>query len=141
MIKTYANMQAEVLKYGFTAGTESEERIGGFLNEGLKYIANATTAPDFQESATVALTAETFEYSLPSEFLSMLSVVSKDSGRRLRPVGLQEFDSQGREIEGIPTVYAIWKTKLLVFPTPGETDTLEVRYIKRPALMTGEGEP
>src|SRR5213596_2863104 len=118
MIKNFGEMKDEVLRYGFTAGAESEERIGGFLNEGLKYIANATTAPDFQEAATVALTKEVSKYTLPTEFLSMLSIVSKNSGRRLRPVGLQEFDSQGREIEGIPYLYAIWKTELLVFPTP-----------------------
>jgi hypothetical protein len=61
---------------------------------------------------------------------------------RLWPVDLQQFDQNNpAQVEGPPSIYALYSTELWLFPTPSNsTDKLEVRYIKNAPALVNESD-
>ncbi len=122
----------------------NEARIGEWINEAQLQVARNIDAMEFQEAKEMAMVSGEYKYALPTGFLRMASVVYPVVCVRLRPVDLQTFDSMasgtvtaGTGIEGPPVAYTIFKNELWLFPTPSNPDSLELRYYKKPARLSG----
>lgn len=99
-----------------------------------------TEAAEFQATETLTLTKGKYKYALPEGFLRVQDIYYPEMLTRLRPVDLQQFDMFGpKVIEGPPWAYTTYGSELWVYPTPfNSTDTLELRYIKRPPVLVNE---
>lgn len=138
--KTFGDIVAEVERHGFADGPQvNKSRIENWVNEGQRQIASLIEAPEFQETEVLTMSAGKKEYTLPSGFERMQSIYYPEMTQRLRPVDLQTFDMTGSLTEGPPDRYTIYKNELWLYPTPNVADKLELRFIKRPAVMSAEG--
>lgn len=137
-MRTFGDVVSEVLNYGFNDGPQvNRKRIEAWVNEAQKQVASQVEAPEFQETALVTLAPEVSKYALPADFDRMQSVYYPEMTQRLRPMDLQTFDNVGAT-EGPPDRYTLYKNELWLFPIPNNTDKLELRYIKQPAVMEAE---
>src|SRR2546430_3785760 len=137
-LETYEDCVNEVLQYGFNDGPQvNRGRIERWVNEAQQEVAQAVDAPEFQETETLTLTQGKAKYTLPTRFLRMQTIFYPEMEMRLRPVDLQQYDRFApKVIEGPPSIYTLYSTELWLFPTPyNSTDTLELRYIKEPAVL------
>lgn len=140
-MKTYGEVVAEVLRYGFDDGPQvNKARIEQWVNEAQLQVArHADAAPEFEETEEKAMTVGTYKYAQPSECLALMSIAYPAAERRLKPVDLQTFDTYSvGEINAPPLLYTTFKTEFWLFPIPTSADKLQIRYVKRPPRMTAE---
>lgn len=143
VLETFSDCVNEVLSFGFNDGPQvNRERIKRWVNEAQQQVARQTEAAEFQATETLTLTQGTYKYPLPASFLRMQDIYYPEMLMRLRPVDLQQFDGFGpKVIEGPPWAYTIYASELWVYPTPfNSTDTLELRFIKRPANLVADAD-
>lgn len=144
VLETYSDVVDEVLNFGFNDGPQvNRERIKKWVNEGQFQIARQVEAPEFQATEVVTLEQGVYQYSLPEDFLRLQDIYYPELVTRLRPIDLQQFDMAApKKFEGPPETYTIYKqSELWLFPTPNNsTDTLEVRYIRRPTILVADAD-
>lgn len=141
-METLSQIASEVLRFGFNDSPQiNEARIISWINEAQRQIARHVGAPEFQEKAEQVLTVGTFEYAEPSECLHILDIAYPAGERRIKPVDLQTFDTYSvSELQGSPLIYTAFKGKIWLWPTPSAADTLKIRYIKNPPVLSAAGD-
>jgi hypothetical protein len=141
-LETFGDIVNETLNYGFGDGPQvNRKRIETWVNNALEQVARVVEAPEYQSTQTLALTPGVFKYPLPTDFLRMQDIYYPELTWRLRPVDLQQFDRLPQaKLEGPPTMYTLYGTELWVAATPGNSDSLEVRYIKSAPVLKAEAD-
>ncbi len=130
---------------GFLQGKTHDEAIAAALQEAQAAREGGRSLPWFllQEDETLALTADTPSYNLPSGFIredvdyNPVLVISEE-GTEL-PIDPLPYDEAFRlyeqAAEGAPEVYSIRKDQVWLFPTPDEAFTLQWSYFKADTLL------
>lgn len=139
MLESFESIVNEVLQYGFSDGPQiNRKRIENWINEAQMQVAREVEAAEFQETYVLTVTQGQFVYKLPENFLRIQDIYYPELVARLKPIDLQWYDmTSPSKFEGPPELYTVYKGELKVFPTPNNsTDTLEVRYIRKPPYLT-----
>jgi hypothetical protein len=140
-LKNFLGVVNEVLQFGFNDGPQvNRGRVEGWINEAQFQIARQVEAPEFQEQAKYPLEAGVWELDLPDDFLRAQDAFIPEAENRLRPVDLQQFNmSNPSLVQGVPTVYTVYKALLLIFPSPQQTtQELVLNYIKEPPALINQ---
>ncbi len=140
-LKNFLGIVNEVLNFGFNDGPQvNRGRIEAWINEALFQIARQVEAPEFQEQATFTMEAGVWELDLPDDFLRVQDVWYPNLTMRLRPTDLQQFNQNNPQlVSGVPSIYALYKQLLLIFPSPQQTgDELIMHYIKEPPPLVNQ---
>lgn len=143
MLENFGDIVGAALQFGFNDGPQvNKGRIENWVNDGLAWVTRQVEAPEFQSTETKTLTAGTFKYPLPSDFLRMQDIYYPEIWTRLKPVDLQQFDQTPQALwEGRPMLYALYGTELWLAPTPNNSvDKLELRYIKTAPVLKAEAD-
>lgn len=141
-LETYGDVVNEVLQFGFNDGPSiNKGRIERYVNEAQSQLARQVDAPEFLAVETLALVQGTRKYSLAAGLLRILDVYYPEMVARLQPLDLQQYDATAPAlIEGPPMAYTVYGSELWLSPTPSTADSLEVRYVKNPALLVNESD-
>ena len=142
VLETFGDTVNEVLNYGFGEGPQvNRKRVEQWVNEAQFQIARQVEGPEFQETENLTTTQGKFKYPLPSEFLRMQDIFFPEMYGKLRPATIDMFDNQAPKlIEGLPSVYTLYKTEMWFYPNPNSQWELEVRYIKNPPQLKAEAD-
>jgi len=139
-------------QFGDEAGVQvTDADILRWINDGQRQIALHNESI-LEKVATQNSTASEEEYSLPSDLLLLHSVTYKtpDEGsyHHLKGLKKQEFDNfidgyDGTDYgTGTPTVYTIFASKLILFPTPdiASTNGIKIFFTRKPTDRTADGD-
>lgn len=140
-LQTFADCVNEALSFGFNDGPQvNRGRIQNWINEAQRQLARQVEAPEFQEAHTYNLEAGVWELPLPTDFLRVQDIWYPEQEARLRPVDLQQFNMTNPQvIQGVPSIYSLYKNNLLIFPAPqAGGETLVMHYIKQPPVLVNE---
>ena len=139
---TLANLRTRVsAKLGLdtTAGGTDETLLDSWANEAVLDVLLKTGV--YRSSATMTLTANTKDYTLPSEILAVdeLYITGSNGDRPLTRASTQDllYMRRATSTSGDVMFYAVNGANLLmVYPTPTAADTLTVYYTPRPTAMS-----
>ena len=92
-----------------------------------------------QTEATLNTAANDEFYALPSDFLQIdsLRITYNEENDVLAPRSYRYIDDRS-QITGEPTVYAIYRDQLRLYPIPDQVYPLTMAYIYRPAALSGD---
>lgn len=139
-MKTFDDIVKEVLRFGFNDSPQvNKARIEDWINEAQHIVARKVSAPEFQAEETLTMVPAKEKYPLPAGFLRIISIHYPELTMHLRPIKLQTFDLLSA-LEGPPDRYTLWKNELWLFPTPDNSDKLEIRFIKEPTELKNAGD-
>jgi len=88
-----------------------------------------------QATATVATVIGTVDYALATDFYAILDVKNTTRVKRMTQRSILGFDKLPAATSTAPTDYAIFGTRLYVYPTPDAIYTLTYRYRKNLAAL------
>lgn len=139
-LESYLDVVNEVLNYGFNDGPQvNRARVGMWVNDAQRELARQVEAPEFQETQTIAMQPGVYKYDLPAGFLRVQDVVYELLSTRLRPVDQQQFDLTAPAlVTAPPQIYTLYQNQLWLYPGPGESDPLLMRYIKLPPTLVND---
>lgn len=108
------------------------------INRALRRIAMVHDWPWLQNEKTITTVAQQATYTLPSDFLRLVSLRFVDN---TIPVNLSLRSNQ--EVDevpgpGQPHVYSIWNGKVKLAPFPVGTYTLSLRYIRQEDVLVND---
>lgn len=137
-----------------TFGDESGVQVGNediirWINDGMRQIVqtNETLLETSQKTSAVA---NQQEYSLPSDYLILNTVMYKGSGERsyTQLTGMSWIDfntqvdgwSENQDARSRPTIYTIRASKIILYPVPDSsiTDAIKIYYNRLPVAVTTE---
>lgn len=124
----------------YTVGNDpnllSEAKI--WVDRAYRYLATIVELPEMQATTSQVLVVATNSYALPSDFFSVYSLRNSTDQTVLRQVTLPEFDNLNTTTQANPEIYALDHQNFYLWPTPDETDTLQLRYRKSPVALTAD---
>lgn len=130
-----SEMLAEIRDHGFDDLTDS--RILSFLNDTYWDICSREAWPFLEATAAVSVDSNGLVTS-PTDIDKVLSLHDTGLGRSLSPMRLDDFSStyaSNLTRTGDPFAYFFIGDDLYVYPI-GTSNSLVVRYIRRPAALT-----
>jgi hypothetical protein len=104
------------------------------LNEALGRVGRRVDSLQRRATATISVVGATDTYTLPADFVRLVSL--RDAGQRR--VLTETLNTEIDELpasHGVPAYYAVDGSSLLLWPTPVSTETLTLRYWATPAAM------
>lgn len=128
MTQTYATVQDLILGDDYD-DTKYRERAKQAINDGLKIIGRNATLPKMQASWTVPIEIGVGSYDLPANWIRLRSVHDSTSRTPLAEVDIEEIDAAATTL-GVPTSYAQYADKLVLFPTPSADRDIKARYMQ-----------
>lgn len=130
---------------GFLSSTTHDDAIIAALKQAQFAREGGRSLPEFllQEDETLAITADTANYTLPTGFLredidfNPVTITDSDGDVTiLEPLGYDEAKALYEEgAEGTPEVYSVRKTEVWLFPTPDAALTLTWSYFKNDTVL------
>lgn len=126
-----------------TSSGNDETLVTSWLNEGVREVLLRTHC--YVGETTISLSANTWKYTLDASILAMLHVTDDEN----RPVeviqatDLLDLRRASTSTDAVPLRIAVLgSNKLLVWPTPTASSTLDVLYVPKPTEMsTGSHDP
>ncbi len=131
----------------------SSSKIGKYINDTRKDVSLKYDFNYLYEEATISTSAGTATYSLPSDYMGHLTILCDQ--KKLTRVGAREFDElyyyeddaitnpttlQFNESDdatsGFPEYYIDRGMYIQLFPEPGDTYTITMKYYAQPANFT-----
>ncbi len=132
-----AEMLEEIDDHGFT-DTDSDRKLS-MLNDAMYDAASRDSWPFMEETVTLTFSGSSAVPSnLPADFERPVSLVRTDDRVKLTPVRYEVVDSWNADLTqaGQALYYYLLGDQLNVWPVPGASDTIRMRYIKTPAALT-----
>ena len=132
-----AEMLEEIDDHGFT-DTDSDRKLS-MLNDAMYDAASRDSWPFMEETVTLTFSGSSAVPSnLPADFERPVSLVRTDDRVKLTPVRYEVVDSWNADLtqSGQALYYYLLGDQLNVWPVPGTSDTIRMRYIKTPAALT-----
>lgn len=132
--------------FGDTAEAQvTQPDIIRWLNQGQITIARRTEV--LQRHSEVNVTVGDKCYPLPADYLFVRRATFNNE--LMEPVAFEEIDTvvpnrDAEQSKGTPFYYYLWDDHIWLYPTPDSSGTgnLDIWYIRRPALLSGnEDEP
>lgn len=136
-MSTFVEMQDEVLDHGF--GPEMRPRVKNWLNQGQARIARMVNIRELLTKSAVATVSGTQSYTLPVDFVRLLSLVDDSGNRILTPVDPYYIESSAASSDR-PYLYALSSEGLMLYPTPNLVLSLTLRYFKGPTVLAADGD-
>jgi hypothetical protein len=92
-----------------------------------------------EPDTSISTVANTVSYSFPSLCIGIKRVLY--DGNKLRPIDFREYDAlnlspSSTAPTGSPQYYAVWNSKLYLYPTPDAAETVTVYPYQEPTLLT-----
>lgn len=137
---TFGALKSKIVRRIGGNTTDNDTELGEFLNEAVREILLRTQIK--VTTATVSLTANTWEYTLDSSVLLIKRVVWDGSTddrklRRVSPDELVEMQTRGTSPSDSFLYYALDGGDLfMVYPTPSASATLKLYVVQRPTEMS-----
>ena len=131
---------AAVLGLDNTVSPGDQGFIDGWVNEGVADVVMRSKCR--QRPATMTLTANTKDYTLPTGVISILNAYITSGGNdyALQQVSAQELDDmrrRGTTANSPVRFYALGGADLLrLYPTPTAADTVNLTYVPRPTTLS-----
>lgn len=132
-----ADMLDEIDDHGFT-DTDVDRKLA-MLNDSMYDAASRDSWPFMEETVTLTFSGSSAVPSnLPADFERPVSLVRTADKVKLTPVRYEIVDQWGADLteSGQPLYYYLLADQLNVWPVPGASETLRMRYIKTPATLT-----
>lgn len=136
MADTFLNLQDKALSDDFAAA-KYRPLMKGWLNDALHRIYRSTRMASGDQKATITLTAGTDTYTLPATSIRVDSLRRPITGVTLSEAEVDTIDAMPAR-SGVPAVYALVGTGLILRPVPAAAGTLELRYRFNPVDMTAD---
>lgn len=93
------------------------------------------------ETATIATVTGVATVATPADFYSAMSLRDTTNDKRLIQIDQMRYDSLDSDTEGFPEYYALGDGALYLWRTPDGIYNLNLRYRKRLAEWTTDGDP
>jgi hypothetical protein len=119
-------------------GFYPEDDLSSWINQGALEVANRLECIEGEASLTV--TAGNRTASLPEDFIRFLRVSTET---KLKPTDIDYLDSVNdywEAVEGAPTHYYLTGRTIGVYPKPIDNTTINLLYIKAPAMMKNDAD-
>lgn len=140
------DLKARLDERGSSRAFENDD-LRRWIYEGARDVARR--AEILQDTATIAVSAGTNEYSVPTDTVRIYRVVWVPTGGQQYPLEHQEFNSMDSagwtwtNAEGYPAVFTLWgyppNLKIVLYPTPSVTGSLNLWYYRFPAALDDDG--
>ena len=115
-MKTFIDVQNEVLQFGFNDGPQvNRARVKDWINEAQQRIARQVEGPEFQTNVNVALVNGQAVYPLPTDFARIQDLSYPLYGYRLQSVDIQDYDLMVSTMQQLsnPTRYTLDQFNLM----------------------------
>ncbi len=132
-----AAMLDEIDDHGFT-DTDSIRKLA-MLNDAMYDAASRDSWPHLEETLTLTFSGSSAVPSnLPADFERPVSLVRTDDRIKLTPVRYEVIDGWNADLTqaGTPLYYYLLADQINLYPVPGASQTVRMRYIKTPAALT-----
>lgn len=135
MAMTFTQLQDEVLNHGFDESYRA--RVKNWLNEAQGRVARYMQVPDFEAPYSVFTTPQNPTFSLPADFVRLVSLNNLTTLRCLDPSTPQLLDAYPAR-SGEPLVFALDPAfdAVRLYPTPDQAYELRLRYFASPTAMS-----
>lgn len=141
------DLKARLDERGSSRAFENDD-LRRWVYEGARDVARR--AEVLQDTATVAVTSGTNEYTVPTDLVRLYRVVWVPSGGDqqypLEYLDFNSMDSAGwtwTSAEGYPVVFTLWgyppNLKVVLYPTPTENGSLNLWYYRFPTALDDDG--
>lgn len=130
---TFLDLQNEVLAFQFSE-TKYRPLVKKWLNQGVRRAALESEMRLRESIAAYTIEAAAQTLELPEDFASFTDFYDADTGARIYPTDVQDFDRLTAR-PGRPTHYVTIGSDLRLYPTPDATYNLDLRYRSLPADM------
>lgn len=137
MARTFTSVVAEALGDDF-AESKYGTRVGTWLNDALKLMARSSRIPLAEATSTPTIVAGTSSYPLPADFIRLVEVWNTATRDPLTEADPAWINDQA-VASGVPYAYALSGNTIVFYPTPSAATTLQLRYIKTSADLSGTG--
>lgn len=130
--QTFLQLQDAVLAHGFSERYRAQAQV--WLNTALGRLSRAAHTYGTELETTIAVSQGVTTYGLPGTVMSVMDV--RDSnGDHLEDTGREAVDTYPVE-KGPPSVFTIFRGRILLAPVPDKDTTLYVRYRGLPDRMS-----
>jgi hypothetical protein len=143
---TFLDIQNQVIAKLRLDSTADLQRVKDYINRA--YAETCVETEALQTYATVALTANSQTYTLPSAVVRIKQMTVTPSGqgvsRPLVPTSIEEIlewssqNGTSSTANGTVTHYAVnGLSEIVLYPIPASADTLTIWYVKQPTALSG----
>lgn len=115
------------------------ERLGRWVNKAYFEVALLSDFDGLKEAATADSVADQQEYSVPSDFLAVISVSYPDEDKVLLETSISAMRRSDPDVTGIPKYYATRQESIYLWPVPDESGkTILMDYMEEPAALSAD---
>lgn len=136
--RSYLSLQNEVLEFQFNPG-KYRALVKTWLNDAQRIAVIESEIRVQEESASYATISADSSLELPADFSRTIDLHDTEEDRRLTKISLRELDDLPDET-GRPSVYAVEKDEILLYPVPDGAYKLALRYWRLPEDMEADGD-
>jgi hypothetical protein len=110
------------------------------INKGYFHVVRKTEFRTGMDAFDFSTVAGTQSYSLPADYMQLVSLFNTDFADEVEQLDLLEFDDLD-ESSGAPNYFSIQENSIYFWPTPGDVFSMRLRYRKLPTELTLDDDP
>lgn len=141
-VSSLSTLRTRVMERATIIGSDpnmAPTKITAAINSGLRQTTLEYDWPWLQQTATIAVVQNTSTYPVPSDWLRTFYITNPATGDKLTPASLETLDRLG-PMSGIPTLFGVYASAIILGPTPSGALSLRHRYVRMENTLVADGD-